>query len=90
MTYQKLHAEYFIRYEKQETWMYDQLTHLEFLEQETSGKMLLWQQIAKLDANIDKLWHQLHQKNIYKANLWKTFSAQKKEQKATDKNKILK
>ena len=54
--------------------MFNKQTHLKILEQETNRKhRLLEQQEVKLDANVDKLCYQLHQKNIPKANLWRTF-----------------
>ena len=63
--------------------MFNQIMKLKMLEQETSEKNLkLETQVARLEATVDKLSHQLCQKNMHKADLHKTYSAQKREQKA--------
>ena len=60
-------------------------------DQDLSEKNLqLETQVAKLEANVDKLRLQLRQKNMHEADLRKTFSAQKREQKALSENTILK
>ena len=91
MTCQKLYAEHFKQYEKQETEMFNQIMHLQMVEQETCERNLsLEQGNDRLEANVEKLRFQLQQKNINEGNLPKTFLAQKKELKALDENKILK
>ena len=53
----------FKRYEKQETEMQDAYMQLKLFEQSTSEKNIqLEQQVAQLDANVDKLRYQLRQK----------------------------
>ena len=70
--------------------MFDQLMHLKLLEQNTSGKNLFLEtQVAKLEANVDKLFVS-NIKKMQEHNLEKTFLAQKKEQLDLDKNKCLK
>ena len=44
MTCQKLYAEHFHQYEKQETEMFDQIKHLKMVEQETCKKNLSFEQ----------------------------------------------
>ena len=44
--------------------------------------------MSKLDTKVDTLCHQLCQKDMCNADLWKTFSVQKIEQKVTDENMI--
>ena len=61
------------------------------LDQEKSEKNLnLETQIARLEAYVNKLRYQLRQKNMHEADLRKTYSAQKREQKALSENSILK
>ena len=91
MTCQKHYSEHFRRYEKQEIEMFNQIMSMKLLEQKTSEKNVeLETQVAKLEANIDKLRFQLRQKNVHESDLRKTYSAQKKEQKALSENTILK
>ena len=82
MTCQKLYSEHYDWYGKQEIEMFNQMMNLKLLEQKTSEKNLqLETQVARLEGSVDKLWYQLHQKNIHEADLCKTYSAQKREQK---------
>ena len=61
------------------------------LDQEKSEKNLqLETQVARLEATVDKIRYQLRQKNMHEADLRKTYSAQKREQKALSENSILK
>ena len=71
--------------------MCNQNMNLKILEQETSEKNLqLDTQVTRLEANVNKLRYQLRQKNIHKADLHKTYSTQKREQKALSENTALK
>ena len=91
MTCQKLYSEHFNRYEKQEIDMFNQIMNLKVLEQDTAEKNLrLETQVAKLEGNVNKLCFQLQQKNMHEADLRKTFSPQKREQKAISENAIFK
>ena len=52
----KLNVNHFDRYEKQETKIVDQIIHIKILDQEVAEKNVsLEQEIAKLEANVDKL-----------------------------------
>ena len=62
--------------------MFNQIMELKMLDQEKSDKNLqLETQVAKLEATVDKIRYQLRQKNMHEADLRKSYSAQKREQK---------
>ncbi len=91
MTCQKLYTKHFARYEKQETSISNKVMHLKFIQQELTEKNLsLEQQFCELHSEINKLCYWLHQKNLHKSNLRRTYLSEKKEIIAFDKNKILK
>ena len=91
MTSQKMYAKHFASYEKQQNDTLADYLKLTMLQQETGEKnLILNQQNAKLEATVDKLRFQLRQKNVHESDLKKSYLAQKREQKATDENKILK
>lgn len=91
MTCQKLYASHFVRYEKQETEMFNKIMNLKMIEEEYSQKNLdLNIDVAKLKAEVEKLRFQMRQKNVHESNLRKTFLSQKKELKTLNENKILK
>ena len=91
MTCQKLYSEHYEWHGKQEIEMFNQIMNLKLLEQESSDKNLkLETQVARLEASVDKLQYQLCQKNMHEADLCKTYSAQKREQKALSEKTILK
>ena len=91
MTCQKLYSEHYDRYGKQEIESFNQIMDMKMLDQEKSEKNLkLETQVARLEATIDKLRFQIRQKNMHEADLRKTYSAQKREQKALSENSILK
>ena len=66
--------------------------HLKLLEQSTSEKNLsLKTQVAKLEANIEKLCYQLRRKNVQGHNLWKIcWHRRKRYRQVLEKNKCLK
>ena len=71
--------------------MFNQIMNQKLLEQVTSEKNVqLEVQVARLEANVNKLRYQLCQKNIHEADLCKTLSVQKREQKALSENTVLK
>ena len=91
MTCQKLYAKHFVRYEKQETSMFNEVMRLKMNEQELIEKNLsLEQQFCGLHAEIDKLRYRLRQKNIQESNLRRTYLSDKKQIVAVEKNKLLK
>ena len=64
--------------------------HLKLLQQQTSKKNLqLETHVATLEGNIHELRYQLWQKNIYVADLYKTYYVQKKDKKALTENNVL-
>ena len=70
--------------------MFDQIMHLKMLKQNTSEKNLsLGTQVAKLEANVEKLCYQLRQKKVQEHNLRKAFLVQKKELHTLEKTSAL-
>ena len=91
MTCKKLYSVHYDQYGRQEIGMFNQIMNLKVLEQEISQKNVqLKTQVVRLEAKVDKLRFQLSQNNMHEADLYKTFSTQKRKQKDLSENTILK
>ncbi len=90
MTCQNLYVKHFERYKKQEIEMFNKIKYLTELEQQMREKNVsLENQAATLDNMVVNFVTNCGKK-IHKADLQKTYLAQKKSQKAIDENNVYK